>query len=210
MNLKILKEQIMRNNILVVIAILALYSCQNKEKPASKNIIKTIAQDTLSKTLGGTANLSEATAKNDKVVELIRKQLSVLLKNDLPVMTKDERFFYYDAFDLNNDKKDEYFIGFANPYFCGSGGCSGYILNNDGSVINKFTVTDFPIFAATTSSENFKDLIFKSGNTLHSLKMKNGKYPSNPSVQEVLKGDIPKVSPVILDIYSKKLEKYSF
>ncbi|MBF4467500.1 hypothetical protein [Flavobacterium sp. LC2016-12] len=200
----------MRNNILIVIAILALYSCQNKEKPASKNIIKTIVQDTLSKTLGGTANLSEVTAKNDKVVELIRKQLLVLLKKDLSVMTKDNRYFYYEAYDLNNDKKNEYFVGFSNPYFCGSGGCSGYILNNDGSVINSFTVTDFPIFIGTTSSGNFKDLIFKSGNALHSLKMKSGKYPSNPSVQEKWKGDIPKESPVVLDINAKKLEKYSF
>ncbi|OXA77095.1 hypothetical protein SAMN05444397_104275 [Flavobacterium aquidurense] len=200
----------MKNKILIALSVFALYSCQNKEKPASKNIIKTIVQDTLSKTLGGTANLSEVTAKNDKEVELIRKQLSILLKKDLPVMTKDERFFYYEAYDLNNDKKDEYFVGFSNPYFCGSGGCSGYILNNDGSVINKFTVTDFPIFIGTTASENFKDLIFNSGNTLHSLKMKNGKYPSNPSVQEKWKGNIPAASPVVLDIYAKKLEKYSF
>jgi hypothetical protein len=200
----------MRNTILIAFAILTLYSCQNKEKPASKNIIKTIAQDTLSKTVAGTADLSEVTAKNDKGVALIRKQLLVLLKKDLPVMTKDQRFFYYDAFDLNNDKKDEYFVGFANPYFCGSGGCSGYILNNDGSIINSFTVIDFPFFVATTSSEKFKDLIVKSGNSLHILKMKNGKYPSNPSVQEKWKGDIPVASPVILDIYAKKLEKYSF
>ena len=145
----------MRSTILIALAILTLYSCQNKEKPASKNIIKTIVQDTLSKTLGGTANLSEVPAKDDKTVVLIRKQLSVLLKKDLPAMTKDDRFFYYEAYDLNNDKKNEYFIGFSNPYFCGSGGCSGYILNNDGSLINSFTVTDFPIFIVTTSSENF-------------------------------------------------------
>ena len=200
----------MRSTILIALAILTLYSCQNKEKPASKNIIKTIAEDTLSKTVAGTADLSEVPAKDDRAVEVIRKQLLVLLKKDLPAMTKDDRYFYYEAFDLNNDKKNEYFVGFSNPYFCGSGGCSGYILNNDGSVINSFTVTDFPIFIGTTSSGNFKDLIFKSGNALHSLKMKNGKYPSNPSVQEKWKGDIPKDSPVVLDIYSKKLEKYSF
>ncbi|QOG02252.1 hypothetical protein [Flavobacterium sp. MDT1-60] len=200
----------MKTKILIAFIVLALFSCQNKEKPASKNIIKTIAQDTLSKTLGGTANLSDVPAKDDKTVELIRKQLAVLLKKDLPAMSKDDRFFYYEPYDLNNDKKNEYFVGFSNPYFCGSGGCSGYILNNDGSVINSFTVTDFPIFIGTTSSENFKDLIFKSGNSLHSLKMKNGKYPSNPSVQEKWKGEISKDSSVVLDIYAKKLEKYSF
>ena len=200
----------MNNKILIAVVTLIMVSCQNKEKPASKNIIKTIAEDTLSKTVAGTADLSDAPLKDDKAVKTIQKQLLVLLKKDLPAMTKEDRFFYYEAFDLNNDKKNEYFVGFSNPYFCGSGGCSGYILNNDGSVINRFTVTDFPIFIGTASSENFKILIFKSGNALHSLKMKNGKYPSNPSVQEKWKGDIPKESPVVLDINAKKLEKYSF
>ncbi|MEG1227535.1 MAG: hypothetical protein RSD71_02465, partial [Flavobacterium sp.] len=76
----------MKSKIVIAIAILALYSCQNKSE--SKNIVKTIVQDTLSKTLGGTANLSEAPPRDDKAVELIRKQLSVLLKKDIPAMTK--------------------------------------------------------------------------------------------------------------------------
>nr|WP_199002274.1 hypothetical protein [Flavobacterium sp. ASV13] len=198
----------MKNKILILIGILGLYSCQNKNEP--KNIIKTIAQDTLSKTVAGTADLTDAPPRDDKAVALIRKQLNVLLKKDLAAMTKEDRFFYYQAFDLNNDKKDEYFVGFSNPYFCGSGGCSGYILNNDGSLINSFTVTDFPIFVTTSATEKFYDLIFESGGKFHLLKMKNRKYPSNPSVQEVVKGDVPKESTKVLDITSKKLEKYSF
>ncbi|RXM48599.1 hypothetical protein [Flavobacterium sp. YO12] len=198
----------MKSKIVIAIAILALYSCQNKTE--SKNIVKTIVQDTLSKTLGGTANLNEAPPRDDKAVELIRKQLSVLLKKDIPAMTKDDRYFYYQEFDLNNDKKNEYFVGFSNSYFCGSGGCSGYILNNDGSVINRFTVTDYPIYVTTSSTEKFYDLIFESGGKFHLLKMKGGKYPSNPSVQEVIKGDVPKESTKVLDVNSKKIEKYSF
>jgi len=200
----------MKNQILIIIGILTIYSCQNKEKPASKNIIKTIAEDTLSKTVAGTADLSEAPPRDDKAVELIRKQLLILLKKDLPAMRKENRFFYYEAFDLNNDKKNEYFVGFSNPYFCGSGGCSGYILNNDGSVINSFTVTDFPILVTASKSDSFYDLIFESRGTFHQMKMKNGKYPSNPTVQEKWKGEIPKESTKVLDINSKKLERYSF
>ena len=198
----------MKNKILILIGILGLYSCQNKNEP--KNIIKTIAQDTLSKTVAGTADLTDAPPRDDKAVALIRKQLNVLLKKDLVAMIKEDRFFYYQAFDLNNDKKDEYFVGFSNPYFCGSGGCSGYILNNDGSLINSFTVTDFPIFVTTSTTEKFYDLIFESGGKFYLLKMKNGKYPSNPSVQEVVKENVPKESIKVLDITSKKLEKYSF
>ncbi|OXB00355.1 hypothetical protein B0A75_08545 [Flavobacterium oncorhynchi] len=198
----------MKSKIVIAIAILALYSCQNKTE--SKNIVKTIVQDTLSKTLGGTANLNEAPPRDDKAVELIRKQLGVLLKKDIPAMTKDDRYFYYQEFDLNNDKKNEYFVGFSNSYFCGSGGCSGYILNNDGSVINRFTVTDYPIYVTSSSTEKFYDLIFESGGKFHLLKMKGGKYPSNPSVQEVMKGNVPKESTKVLDVQGKKMEKYSF
>ena len=190
--------------------ILGMISCQNKDKKDEQSIIKTIAEDTLSKTAAGTADVSDAPPKEDKAVEVIRKQLNVLLQKDLPAMTKDDRFFYYDAFDLNNDKKDEYFVGFSNPYFCGSGGCSGYILNNNGSVINKFTVTDFPIYVTTSATEKFYDLIFETGGKFHLIKIKNGKYPSNPSVQEIWKGDITKESTKVLDIQGKKLETYSF
>lgn len=198
----------MKNKILILIAILALYSCQSKTE--SKSIIKTIVQDTLYKTIGGTADVSNVPAKDDKAAELIRKQLNVLLKKDIPTMTKEDRFFYYEAFDLNNDQKNEYFVGFSNSYFCGSGGCSGYILNNDGSVINHFTVTDFPIYVTTSSTEKFYDLLMKSGGLFHHIKMKNGKYPANPSIEEKWKGDLPKESTKVLDIYEKKLEKYSF
>ena len=200
----------MKNKIVMAFMILGIISCQNKDKTEQKNIIKTIVEDTLSKTVAGTADVSDAPVKDDKAVELIQKQLNIVLKKDLPAMTKEDRFFYYEAFDLNNDKKNEYFVGFSNPYFCGSGGCSGYILNNDGSVINKFTVTDFPIYVTTSTSDKFYDLIFETGGNFHLLKFKNGKYPSNPSVQEKLKGDIPKESTKVLDIQGKKLEKYSF
>jgi len=200
----------MKNKLLAAVIILGMISCQNKDKSEDKSIIKTIAEDTLSKTVAGTADVSDAPPKDDKTVELIQKQLNVLLKKDLPAMTKEDRFFYYEAFDLNNDKKDEYLVGFSNPYFCGSGGCSGYILNNDGSVINRFTVTNFPIYVTTSSTEKFYDLIFETGGKFHLLKMKGEKYPSNPSVQEKWKGEVPKESTKVLDIQGNKLEKYSF
>lgn len=200
----------MKNKILIAFAVLAMFSCQNKGKTEKENVVEAVATDTLAKTAAGTADVSEAAPKDDKAVELIRKQLLVLLKKDLPAMTADNRFFYYSAFDLNNDKKDEYFVGFSNPYFCGSGGCSGYILNNDGSLINAFTVTDFPIYVTTSVSEKFYDLIAVSGGKFHLLKFKNGKYPSNPSVQEVVKEEASRDSAKVLDIDGKKLEKYSF
>lgn len=199
----------MKNIILIIIGFLIFSSCQNKNK-TKENIVKTIALDTLSKTVAGTANLNEEPVKDIETVKMIREQLLVLLKNDLPSLKKEDRFFFYEAFDLNNDKKDEYFVGFSNSYFCGSGGCSGFILNNDGSLINKFSVTDFPILIATTSTENYSDLLMKSDGLFHLVKMKSGKYPSNPSIEEKWSGEVPKESKKVLDIYEKKMEKYSF
>ena len=199
----------MKSTFLIALTVLIVCACQNKEK-ANSNIIKTIAEDTLSKTVAGTADVSDAPAKENNAVELIQKQLNVLLKEDLPAMTKKDKYFYYEAFDLNNDKKDEYFVGFSNPYFCGSGGCSGYILNNDGTLINSFTITDFPIYITTSSTEKFYDLIFETGGKFYIVKMKDGKYPSNPSVQKELTGRAPKENTKVLDIEGKKLEKYSF
>ena len=198
----------MKNIILLLIAVLVLHSCQNKNN--SKNIVKTIVQDTLSKTLGGTADLNAEPVKDIETVKMIREQLLILLKRDFPSLKKEERFFFYDAFDLNKDNKDEYFVGFSNSYFCGSGGCSGFILNNDGSLINKFSVTDFPILIAPTSTQNFSDLLMKSNGLFHLVKMKNGKYPSNPSIEEKWKGEVSKESKKVLDIYEQKMEKYSF
>jgi len=203
----------MKSKIAIAITILIFYSCQNKNdqnKTKPNNIIKTIAEDTLSKTVAGTADLSNAPVKDDKTVRLIQKQLQVLLKKDLPTMSKEDRYFYYEAFDLNNDQKNEYFVGFSSSYFCGSGGCSGYILSNNGTLINSFTVTDFPIHITTSTTENFYDLIIESGGKLHQIKMKNGKYPSNPSVQEKWKGEIPKETTEVLDIQGKNFEEYSF
>ncbi|TDW44282.1 hypothetical protein EV144_10931 [Flavobacterium sp. 270] len=200
----------MRNIILIAFVILSVYSCQKKDPAVKKNIIKAIIEDTLTKTAAGTADVSDAPAKDDKVVNMIRKQLLILLQKDVPAMTKEDRFFYYDAVDLNNDKKDEYVVGFTNSYFCGSGGCSGYILNNDGSVISNFTVTEFPILIAPSSSEKFQDLLFSSKGKFHLMKMKNGKYPPNPSVQEIWKEKIPEKAFKILDIYKEKYEKFSF
>lgn len=205
----------MKKTILIGLAIVSLYSCQKKETTTdtangveSTAIDSTVTAETDSDSIA--VNNKKAIA-DPKIIDLIRKQLTtVLLNKDLGAMTKEDRFFYYDAFDLNNDGKDEYIIGFSNPYFCGTGGCSGFVLNNDGSLLNKFTVTDFPIFVGPGTSEKFRDLIVSSKGILYNVKMKNGKYPSNPSVQEKWKGDVPAESPEILDIDNKKYEKISF
>ncbi len=106
-----------------------------------------------------------------------------LLKDDLKLMTKDQRKFQYEEVDLNGDGKKEYLVGFKNSYFCGSGGCTYYLLNNDGSVITIFSVSDAPFIAMVVlKTYGWKDLLVKSDGSLRHLKFNGKTYPENPSV----------------------------
>jgi len=121
---------------------------------------------------------------NIEVAAKIRNFLTEnLLKDDLKLMTKDQRKFQYEEVDLNGDGENEYLVGFKNSYFCGSGGCTYYLLHNDGSVITVFTVAHAPFIALIVSKTNgWKDLLVKSDGSLRHLKFDGKTYPANPSV----------------------------
>lgn len=107
-----------------------------------------------------------------------------LLKDDLNVMTEDQRRFTYAEYDLNDDGKMEYFVGFPkNSYFCGSGGCTFYLLSHtEGQVITRFTVTDPPFIVLKSKTNGWRDLVVYSDGALRKLTYNGTKYPSNPSV----------------------------
>ena len=121
---------------------------------------------------------------NIEVAAKIRSFLTKnLLKDDLKLMEKTDRKFQYEEVDLNGDGENEYLVGFKNSYFCGSGGCTYYLLHNDGSVITVFTVAHAPFIALIVSKTNgWKDLLVKSDGSLRHLKFDGKTYPANPSV----------------------------
>ena len=121
---------------------------------------------------------------NIEVAAKIRSFLTKnLLKDDLKLMEKNDRKFQYEEVDLNGDGENEYLVGFKNSYFCGSGGCTYYLLHNDGSVITVFTVAHAPFIALIVSKTNgWKDLLVKSDGSLRHLKFDGKTYPANPSV----------------------------
>lgn len=125
---------------------------------------------------------------NKEIASKISDYLKNILKDDLKLMTKDQRKFQYEEVDLNDDGVKEYLVGFKNSYFCGSGGCTFYLLNNNGSVITIFTVADTPFIAMANSKSNgWKDLLVKSNGDLRHLKFNGKTYPSNPSVAPIFK-----------------------
>ena len=123
-----------------------------------------------------------------KVAEKIKKILTTkILKNDLKSLDKEQRKFKYEMVDLNNDGKKEYLVGLENSYFCGSGGCTYYLLHNDGTMINTFTVSDAPFIVDSKSTKGWRNLFVSSRGKFYIVKFDGKKYPGNPSVQPLLK-----------------------
>lgn len=127
-------------------------------------------------------------SSNIQVAEKIKKVLiTKILKDDLKSLDKEQRKFKYEMVDLNDDGKKEYLVSLQNSYFCGSGGCTFYLLNNDGTMINTFTVSDAPFIVDSKSTKGWKNLFITSRGKLHIVKFDGKKYPGNPSVHPLLK-----------------------
>jgi len=107
-----------------------------------------------------------------------------VLKDDLNGMSEDQRRFSYEEYDLNGDGRNEYFVGFPPPnmYFCGSGGCTFYLLGHEGEVITRFTVSDPPVAVLPSKTNGWHDLAVYSDGSFRKLTFNGTKYPSNPSM----------------------------
>ena len=57
------------------------------------------------------------------------------LKDDIVAMTDSDRKFQMYKIDLNKDGKQEIFVRFLTPYFCGTGGCNFLLLDHEGEII---------------------------------------------------------------------------
>jgi hypothetical protein len=144
-------------------------------------------------------------SKNDsfyvsKIKTTIIKDFLKDMTNDIP---KDKRRFYYTAVDINGDSLNEYFIAFANSYFCGSGGCTVLLLNSEFKLKQSFTVVAYPIIILKDKTKGWNDLLMYSADAPHVLKHIRGNYPDNPSVEPVYKGKIDNDLPYLFDDLDK-------
>lgn len=131
-------------------------------------------------------------ASSAETADLVRDRLIQLHTEDLKIGVVDSlsRKFIFFEYDLNGDGSKEIFVGLTGPYFCGSGGCTQYILNANGEVLSRFTVSDYPVVISADKSNNWNDLFILSGGTYRVVKFDGKSYPSNPSVLPEL-GMIP-------------------
>ncbi|NVK49760.1 MAG: hypothetical protein HWE09_08320 [Cyclobacteriaceae bacterium] len=128
----------------------------------------------------------------ENIQRLIRLTLTDLFEEDLEkgFLDSASRRFLYDQVDLNGDGNLEILVGLTGSYFCGSGGCTIYLLSNKGDVITRFTVVDYPVHVDNESTNGWKNLVLNSGRKDRLVKYDGQKYPSNPSVLDEFSGDL--------------------
>lgn len=128
-------------------------------------------------------------SSNPETAKLVALTLQERFKDDLEKNIVDEtsRKFIFFEYDLNDDGKKEIFVGLTGGYFCGSGGCTQYILDNQGAILSTFTVSDYPVVIDTNKTKDWKDLFILSKGKYHIVKFDGKKYPSNPSLLPELK-----------------------
>jgi len=166
---------------------LLLFSCNSSENKADQSINN---KDTLAVVHESEGDSKDTLNDQKKMVDqntlnLLKLRLGKMFKDDLAknlIDTQSRKFRLFEH-NINQEPKKEIFVGLTGPYFCGSGGCTVLLLNPEGELITKFTVTEYPILIANTLTKGWKDLILHSQGKDH-LMMFNGKtYPSNPSIQ---------------------------
>jgi len=128
---------------------------------------------------------------NEEIANKLKQFLLKKYEADLNYLQPNDRKFSFYSIDLNDDTKPEYLVSLYGSYFCGTGGCSYYLLNSDFSVNTYFSVTNPPIFRSSRATNGWHDLILKgnkgtNGDVLTFIHLKYDKqkqrYPSNPSM----------------------------
>lgn len=144
---------------------------------------------------------SKAYTQDDQenIIRLIRLTLNEEFKEDLEEGWLDSlsRQFKYDQYDINGDGKKEIFVGLTGPYFCGSGGCTMFLLTQHGDVLTKFTVVDYPLYISADVSDGWSELILYSGGEYRRVGYEGQSYPSNPSALAVYTDNVDNLRKIL-------------
>ncbi len=94
--------------------------------------------------------------------------------------------FQHTLVDLNGDQQQDLVVLANHSSWCGNAGCTAFVFENKGGeffLISDTTITRAPIRMAKTTSEGWHDLIVDTkGSPDVILKMREKKYPFNPSL----------------------------
>lgn len=120
---------------------------------------------------------------------------------------EDKVRYYYNRIDLNGDEEAETFVYLTGPAVCGTGGCSGLVLeraNGGYKVISRFSLVRTPVIISETKTNGWKDIImYVAGGGIEPsyrvLKFDGNTYHLNPSIQPEVESDNIKGIGIISD-----------
>lgn len=84
--------------------------------------------------------------------------------------------------DLNQDGQPDYLVIMKGMYFCGSGGCTAYLINKAQGIVQRFTLMSEPVYVTQARSQGWQNMVVYSNNAWRELKFNGKKYQSNPSM----------------------------
>nr|WP_315169956.1 hypothetical protein [uncultured Flavobacterium sp.] len=183
---------------LSLLAFLGLTSCKKeakKEEPVIDStavVVDTVKTETMEDpdpTDTIPAGSYGINSSSIKTADLIRLTLKDLYKDDLAknfIDANSKKFIFFE-YDLNEDGKKEILVGLTGGYFCGTGGCTQLLLDDQGNVITQFSVSGNPVVIDTNKTNGWKDLFIYSGSKYRIVKFNGKTYPSNPSILPELK-----------------------
>ncbi len=188
--------------LLLMFSVISLIACKNQNsETVESEAVETEAPEVMEETPAVEENqeMYDASSSNDQMAANIQNFLvNDFLASDMANLQEIDRKFQYYQVDLNGDGKDEYFVNFLSPYFCGSGGCTVLLLDHESNIITKFTVMNTPIYVENAMHNGWRDILVRSEGELKELQYNKGKYPSNPSVLPKAPYDAPSGSAVIM------------
>lgn len=209
----------MKNTICIAIiaAVLASMGCQSNQKQASNTDSTSANPDSLAvvnstQIAGHKGDSISTNSSPDLTVLMVKNYLQTAFKDDIAkgILDTLSRKFLIKKVNLNDDGKEEIFVGLTGPYFCGSGGCTFLLLTHNGSLVTRFTVSDYPLIVAPEETNGWRDLLVQSRGVYHRLKYDGTKYPSNPSIEPVEKVLPVKEVNIVFDIANSKPTWFEF
>lgn len=133
-----------------------------------------------------------------------------ILANELSFLKPEDRRYSLDKFDLNGDGKEEYFVGFANEYLCRNDGCTYFILNNDGTLNSRITISYAPFTVLSSETNGWSDLLVVSASEVRKLTFDGSSYPSHPWELPIVNQDSVLKKDDLLNIVLEGKTEYSF
>lgn len=179
----------MKHAFLCCIIIASVYSCQSPTEisPAKSEKDNTDTSPPQRKNPMPGSMTDTTVYKNDTSIQKAATYLRSIFKKDLDrnLIDSASRKMFVEEVDLNNDGRNEMFVGLVGPYFCGSGGCTMILFDQVGKVLTRFTVVDYPVGIDSETTGGWKNLILESKDVPHLVKHNGKGYPSNPSLLPV-------------------------